>query len=168
MTYCLATVGDGDQILMMVKPGPAVGTAGVVQPLAAVDVVGLHRAINGALNGDAVKGHRRPVPKGENLRHLVCGGLGDCVSDHGLGLNYGKHSTDRERCRSRILRKSDPLPPFCGMRAPVLPRLRSRQQQTLAILIVNGDQTGATPHGRVVPVAATVRGDLNVHGVGCD
>ena len=46
----------------------------------------------------------------------------------------------------------------------MLPRLLSRQQQTLIVLIVNSDQTGAVPHGRVVPVAATVGGNLNVHG----
>ena len=90
VTYCLATVGDGDQILMMVKPCPPVGTAGVVHPLAAVDVMGLHRAINGAFNGLLPKGHHRPVPKGENLFHLVGGGGGDCVGDHRSGFELQK------------------------------------------------------------------------------
>ena len=51
VTYCLATVGDGDQILVMIEPGPPVGTAGVVLPFATIDVMGPHRAIDGALNG---------------------------------------------------------------------------------------------------------------------
>ena len=164
VTYCLAAVGDGDQILMMVEPCPAVGAARVALPFAAVDVMGFHRAIDGALNGLLPKGHHRPVPKGQDLLHLVCRGLGDCVGDHGLGLNYRKHSTDRERCRSRILRKSDPLPTLGDIGSPLLPRLLSGEQLSVTVLVVNDDQTGATPHGRVVPVEATVGGNLNVHG----
>ena len=87
VTYCLAAVSDGDEILVVIKPGPAVGAAGIVLPLAAIDVMGPHRAINGALNGLLSQGHHRPILKGENLFHLVCGGLGDCVGDHGVGLN---------------------------------------------------------------------------------
>jgi len=86
VTYCLAAVSDGDQILVMIEPGPAVGAAGIVLPLAAVDVMGPHRAINGALNGLLPEGHHRPVPKGENLFHLICGGGGDCVGDHWSGF----------------------------------------------------------------------------------
>ena len=51
VTYYLATVGDGDQILVVIEPGPPVRAAGVVLPLTAVDVVSHHRAIDGALNG---------------------------------------------------------------------------------------------------------------------
>ena len=51
VTHYLTAVGDGDEILVMIKPGPAVGAAGVVLPLATVDVMGVHRAIDGALNG---------------------------------------------------------------------------------------------------------------------
>ena len=87
VTHCLAAVSDGDQILMVIKPGPAVGAAGVVHPLAAIDVMGPHRAIDGALNGFLTQGHHRPILKGEDLLYLVCGGLGDCVGDHGVGLN---------------------------------------------------------------------------------
>ena len=57
VTHCLASVGDGDEILMVIEPGPAVGTAGVVQPFTTVGVMGPHRAINGALNGFLTKGH---------------------------------------------------------------------------------------------------------------
>ena len=87
VTHCLAAVSDGDKILMVIKPGPAVGAAGVVLPLATVDVMGPHRAIDGALNGLLTKSHHRPVPKGEDFLYLVCRGLGDCVGDHGVGLN---------------------------------------------------------------------------------
>ena len=87
VTHYLAAVGDGDEILVVIKPCPAVGTARVALPLATVNVMGPHRAINGALNGLLTKGHHRPILKGENLFDLVCGGLGDCVGDHGLGLN---------------------------------------------------------------------------------
>ena len=87
VTHFLAAVSDGDQILMVIKPGPAVGAAGIVLPFATVDVMGPHRAIDGALNGFLTQGHHRPILKGENLFHLVCGGLGDCVGDHGVGLN---------------------------------------------------------------------------------
>ena len=87
VTHYLAAVSDGDEILMVIKPCPAVGTAGVVHPLATVGVMGPHRAIDGALNGFLTQGHRRPILKGENFFHLVCGGLGDCVGDHGVGLN---------------------------------------------------------------------------------
>jgi len=85
VTYCLAAVGDGDQIIVMVEPSPAVGAARIVLPLTAVDVMGVHRAIDGALNGLLPKGHHRPVPKGENLLNLVRGGGGDCVGDHRSG-----------------------------------------------------------------------------------
>ena len=87
VTHYLATVSDGDEILVMIKPGPAVGAAGVVLPLATVDVMGPHRAIDGALNGLLTKGHHRPVPKGEDLLYLVCDGRGDCVGVHRFGLN---------------------------------------------------------------------------------
>ena len=87
VTHCLAAVSDGDKILMVIKPGPAVGAAGVVLPLATIDVMGPHRAIDGALNGLLSQGHHRPVPKGEDFLYLVCRGLGDCVGDHGVGLN---------------------------------------------------------------------------------
>ncbi len=107
VTYCLATVGDGDQIIMMIEPSPAVGAAGIILPLATVDVMGPHRAINGALNSFLSQGHHRPVPEGENLFHLVCGGGGDCVGDHGLGLNCCKHSTDRGDPTPQTLRDSE-------------------------------------------------------------
>ena len=87
VTHYLAAVSDGDEILMVIKPGPAVGTAGVVHPFAAIGVMGIHRAIDGALNGFLSQGHHRPILKGENFFHLVCGGGGDCVGDHGVGLN---------------------------------------------------------------------------------
>ena len=87
VTHYLAAVSDGDEILMVIKPGPAVGTAGVVHPLTAIDVMGPHRAIDGALNGFLTQGHRRPILKGENFFHLVGGGRGNCVGDHGLGFN---------------------------------------------------------------------------------
>ena len=87
VTYCLAAVGDGDEVLMVIKPGPAVGAARVMLPLTTVGVMGPHRAIDGALNGLLTKGHHRTVPEGENLLYLVCRGLGDCVGDHGVGLN---------------------------------------------------------------------------------
>ena len=87
VTHYLAAVSDGDEILMVIKPGPAVGTAGVVHPFTTVGVMGVHRAINGALNGFLSQGHHRPILKGENLFHLVCGGRGNCVGDHGVGLN---------------------------------------------------------------------------------
>ena len=90
VTYCLATVGDGDQIIVMIEPGPPVGAARIVLPLTAVGVMGLHRAIDGALNGLLPKGHHRPVPKGENLLNLVRGGGGDCVSDHRSGFELQK------------------------------------------------------------------------------
>ena len=87
VTHYLAAVSDGDEILMVIKPGPPVGTAGIVHPLAAIDVMGVHRAIDGALNGLLSQGHHRSILKGEDLLYLVCGGLGDCVGDHGVGLN---------------------------------------------------------------------------------
>ena len=87
LVYCHTTVGDGDEILMVIEPGPAVGAAGIMLPLATVDVMGPHRAIDGALNGFLSQGHHRPVPEGEDLLYLVCRGLGDCVGDHGVGLN---------------------------------------------------------------------------------
>ena len=85
VTHYLAAVGDGDEILMVIKPCPAVGAAGVVHPFAAIDVMGVHRAIDGALNGLLTKGHHRSILKGKDLFHLVCGGGGDCVGDHGAG-----------------------------------------------------------------------------------
>ena len=87
VTHYLAAVGDGDEILVMIEPGPAVSTARVALPFATVGVMGPHRAIDGALNGFLSQGHHRPILKGENLFNLVCGGLGDCVGDHGLGFN---------------------------------------------------------------------------------
>ena len=87
VTHYLAAVSDGDEILMVIEPCPAVGTAGVVLPLTTVDVMSPHRAINGALNGFLTKGHHRPVPKGEDLLYLVCDGRGDCVGVHRFGLN---------------------------------------------------------------------------------
>ena len=87
VTNYLAAVGDGDEILMVIEPGPAVGTARVVLPLATVDVMSPHRAIDGALNGLLSQGHHRTVLKGENLFHLVCRGLGDCVGDHRIGCD---------------------------------------------------------------------------------
>ena len=87
VTHYLAAVSDGDEILMVIKPGPAVGAAGIVHPFTTVGVMGVHRAINGALNGLLTKGHHRSILKGENLFHLVCGGGGNCVGDHGVGLN---------------------------------------------------------------------------------
>ena len=87
VTHYLAAVSDGDEILMVIEPGPAVGTAGIVHPFAAIDVMGVHRAIDGALNGLLSQGHHRSILKGEDLFHLVCGGSGDCVGDHGVGLN---------------------------------------------------------------------------------
>ena len=87
VTHYLAAVSDGDEILVVIKPGPAVGTARVVHPFAAIDVMGVHRAIDGALNGFLTQGHHRPILKGENLFHLVCGGGGDCVGVHRFRLN---------------------------------------------------------------------------------
>ena len=87
VTHYLAAVSDGDEILMVIEPGPSVGTAGIVHPLATVGVMGVHRAINGALNGLLSQGHHRSILKGEDLLDLVCGGLSDCVGDHGVGLN---------------------------------------------------------------------------------
>ena len=107
VTYCLATVGDGDQVLVMIEPGPAVGAAGVVHPLAAVDVVGVHGSIDGALNGFLTQSHHRAILKCEYLFHLVCGGGGDCVGDHGLGVNCCKHSTDPAVATAEPLRESE-------------------------------------------------------------
>ena len=87
VTHYLAAVSDGDEILMVIKPGPPVGTAGIVHPFTTVGVMGVHRAIDGALNGLLSQGHHRSILKGEDLLYLVCGGLGDCVGDHGVGLN---------------------------------------------------------------------------------
>ena len=82
----------------------------------------------------------------------------------GLGVNYRNHTMDWGAVAPRILRKSDPLPSLGDIGAPLLPRLLSGEQLSATVLVVNDDQTGATPHGRIVPVEATVRGDLNVHG----
>ena len=83
VTHHLAAVSDGDEILMVIKPCPAVGTAGVVHPLTTVDVMGVHRAIDGTLNGLLSQGHHRSILKGKDLLYLVCGGRGNCVGDHG-------------------------------------------------------------------------------------
>ena len=49
VTYYLTAVGDGDEILVMIEPGPAVGAAGVVLPLTAVHLVGAHRTVSATL-----------------------------------------------------------------------------------------------------------------------
>ena len=87
LVYCHTTVGDGDEILVMIEPGPAVGAARVVHPFATVNVMGVHGAIDRALNGFLTQGHHRTVPEGEDLLHLVGGGRGDCVGVHRFGLN---------------------------------------------------------------------------------
>ena len=71
---------------MVVEPRPAVGAGGVVLPLATVDMVRPHRAIDGAINGLLLQGHHRPVPEGQNFLYAVCGGWGNSVSKHCSGF----------------------------------------------------------------------------------
>ena len=95
-------------------------------------------------------------------RILQAGGGG-----HGrLGLNYRNHTIERDAVASRILRKSDPLPTLGDIGSPLLPRFLSGEQLIVTVLIVDNDQTRTTAHRRIVPIEATVRGNLDVHGGG--